>query len=89
MSFETDLDRYLTTPPEDNSNYFEAVYDLIPETILPYFVYDANEDRLDAIVSDCHIKGITVKDCANFMITLIELELVDLVADKLVKVKKF
>ena len=76
MSFQTDLDKYLTTPPNDNSNYFEAVYDMIPLEVLPQVMYDSHEETLDKIVDECCINGIDPATCANFMMIMLKLNLI-------------
>jgi len=70
------LDRYLTTPPDDNSNYFEAVYDMIPLEILPQVMYDNSESILDSIVSECNANGIGDATCANFLMIMLKLNLI-------------
>jgi len=76
MSFKSDLDKYLTTPPNDNSNYFEAVYDMIPLKILPEGLYYQHEETLDKIVDECCINGIDPATCANFMMIMLKLNLI-------------
>ena len=76
MSFETDLDKYLTTPPNDNSDYFEAVYDMIPLKILPEGLYCRHEETLDKIVDECGVNGIDPTTCANFMMIMLKLNLI-------------
>ena len=76
MSFKTDLDKYLTTPPDDNSTYFETVYDMIPLKILPQIMYDNSEEILDKIVSECYSNGIGDATCANFLMIMLKLNLI-------------
>ena len=59
MGFSTDLDKYLTTPPEDNSNYFEAVYEGINDS-LPETLSNDLETVIDEIIGWYHIKGFDV-----------------------------
>jgi len=88
MSFETDLDKYLTTPPDDNSSYYEAVYDLITDELLSPAKFDKYETTLDRIISECHIKDISIKDCAKFLTIIIELDLLESIKVKPEKWKK-
>lgn len=70
------LDRYITTPPEDNSTYFEAVYDAIPLEILSQEQYEANEEMLDELISILNINYLSVSDCASIVIEMIEKKII-------------
>lgn len=70
------LDRYITTPPGDNSTYYEAVYDMMPLGILPDSLLNEHEETLDKIVGECCNNDINPAVCANFLMIMLKLKLI-------------
>jgi hypothetical protein len=80
MSFSTDLDKYLTTPPEDNDAYYEAVYDcmaMVKE--LKDFDWDKNQDIIDSIIDGCaycYNPNFDAEQTATFISLMLKMDLI-------------
>jgi len=61
MSFSTDLDKYLTTPPESNDAYNEAIYENYSEEFYDNIGDFENSDLEHKWIEKLDFKGVSPK----------------------------